>query len=45
MKLELSQKRSKKDIGVYKGPLYEILSTIGAFLSMIALFLWLCHRN
>lgn len=42
MKLELSQKRSKKDIGVYKGPLYEILSTIGAFLSMIALFLLIC---
>lgn len=42
MKLELSQKRNKEDIGVYKGPLYEILSTIGAFLCMIALFFLIC---
>lgn len=41
MKLGLSQKRNKKDIGVYKGPLYHTLSTFGAFLCMIVLFLLL----
>lgn len=41
MKLELSQKRTKKDIGVYQGPLYNALITFFAFLCSIVFFLLL----